>query len=312
MPVRLAVATEDFGVELKSAIAEASSCEVSGLRLNARSEVRADESSETALRQIRQFVAERQMTIAGLYFPSRFALYDAEYLDRRIQSIRAAMSLVRKLGTTELIIRCGRIPAATVAAESTSSAADDDTGRKSLEPTNSDVDSLRNPFSFAPPPGTLISKAPSEPQNYAMLCEILNDLVGYGSHVGCVLQLQMARYDIDRIQQLHNDVRSGPFGIVFDPATATMTGAAPVYVLRTLYSQIGYIRGRDALADLDGAGVEVAVGDGKVDWLELLPTIAETEYNGWLCVERPGGEHRAEDVRTGVSRIRQILIPGAG
>jgi sugar phosphate isomerase/epimerase len=306
MTIRLAAATEDFGSDLKTAIAEAARCEVKGLRLNARTEVRADEFSETALRQLKHFVAERQMTVAGLMFPSRNSLHDPEHLDRRVQSIKAAMPLVRKLGTSELLIRCGRIPDPTIAPEESLRA--DSSGKNG--PTNSDVDTLKNPFSFAPISPALRSAEPSEAQKFTLLCDILNDLVGYSSHVGCTLQLLISSYDTDRIRRLLNSIQSGPVKLAFDPATAVMTGRSPVRVFRDLYASVGYIRGRDAMADVDGAGVEVAFGDGKVDWTELLPTIAETEYDGWFCIERPGGEQRAEDVRLGFSRVRELLHPG--
>ena len=46
MALRLAVATEDFGSSLKKSIARASQCEVGGLRLNTRTEVPADKTSD--------------------------------------------------------------------------------------------------------------------------------------------------------------------------------------------------------------------------------------------------------------------------
>ncbi|MCA9059061.1 MAG: hypothetical protein KDA85_11195 [Planctomycetaceae bacterium] len=46
--LRFAVATEDFGSSLKSAIRRAASLPVAGLRLNARHEVRADSFGDTA------------------------------------------------------------------------------------------------------------------------------------------------------------------------------------------------------------------------------------------------------------------------
>lgn len=311
MSVRLAVATEDFGTELKEAVAVSARCPVQGLRLNARTEVRADKFSDSALRQLRHFITEQQMTVAGLMFPSRHALHDPENLDRRIESIRAAMTLVRRLGTSELLVRCGRIPNPQPVGGAAADASDSVLPtKKSTKPTNSDVDSLKNPFSFAPSVAVPHSVEPTAAQQFATLCEIVSDLAAYGSHVGCTLQLQMAVFDTDRIRQLLDAVKSGPIRLVYDPATAVMTGRSPVNLFRDLYSDFGYIRGRDALADMDGAGIEVTLGEGKVDWVELLPTIAETEYEGWFCVERSGGEQRAEDVRLGVSYISQLLING--
>lgn len=306
MSLRLAVATEDFGTSLRDSIREAAKCHVSGLRLNARSEIPAEKFSDTALRQLRHYFGECGMQVAGLMFSTRRPLQDPDHLERRLADLRLAMVQVRKLGTTELLVRCGRIPDPDGSAVGSA-----ETGLLAGTPSNSDVNSLRNPFSFAPSAGAsrLELSRPTEASQFAMLREVLTDLAQYGNHVGCVLQIQPATYHVERLARLVSEIRTGPLGIVFDPATAVMSGGSPVGIFRDLYRSIGYVRARDAVSDDDGAGVEVAIGDGSVDWQELLPTLSEAEFPGWICMERSGGEDRAEDVRQGVTRICKLL-PG--
>ena len=294
MSLRLAVATEDFASSLKKAIGLAATCEVAGVRLNTRSEVPAAETTESSLRQVLLYVRERQLKVAGLSCPTRHALHDPEYLEPRIDIIRKSMSLARKLGTSELLIRCGRIP--------------DPDAESTAENASVSIEEQANPFSFATPATAATSSPGAE---FSLLCEILNDLAQHGNHVGCVLNLQLASYDQRLIKRLLSEVRTGPLNIVLDPATAVMTAASVTGTYRDLYQHIGYIRARDALRDVDGAGVEVGVGDGVVDWTELLPTLVEADYNGWICVERAGGETRADDVRRGVSHLK-TLIPQTG
>ena len=297
MTLRLAVATEDFGQPLRQAIAQAAKNKVKGLRLNARTEIRQEEFSDTALRQLKHYVAEHQLKVAGLMYSSRHVLYDQQHLDQRLDGIRTAMTLVQKLGTTEVLVRVGRIPDP----ESATPAV------KADAPRNDDVDSLRNPFSFAPAVSAMSAAEPSESQKFQMLCDIVNDLADYGSRYGAVLQLQLASFEPIRIQQLLSRVNAGSVGIVFDPASCTMTGKSPVQVFRDLYKQIGYIRLRDAQKDVDGGGIEVPFGDGSVDWTELLPTLVEANLERWVCVERTGGENRADDVRDAIDRIAKLL-----
>lgn len=298
MTLRLAVATEDFGEPLRQAILWAAQNPVQGLRLNARTEVRPEEFSDTALRQLRHTVEEHQLRVAGLMYSSRHSLQDPQHLDQRLDGIRAAMMLVRKLGTTELLVRVGRIP-------------DPDqqqAGSASGGPTNDDVDSLRNPFSFAPSAQALMSATgSSEARQFELLCDIVNDLIAYGSRHGATLQLQLAAFDTERITRLLSRTTAGPVSLVFDPATCIMTGGSPVKLFRDLYRHVGYIRARDAQKDVDGGGIEMPLGDGSVDWTELLPTLGEAEYSGWFCIERTGGDQRVEDVRAAVRRIRQLL-----
>ena len=90
-----------------------------------------------------------------------------------------------------------------------------------------------------------------------------------------------------------------------------MTGASVDGTYRNLYANVGYIRARDAVNHIDGAGAEVGVGDGIVDWTQLMPTLVEAEYKGWVCVERTGGDDRINDVESGVSYLK-TLIPVTG
>jgi len=297
MTLRLAVATEDFGQPLRQAIAQAAKNKVQGLRLNARTEIRQEEFSDTALRQLKHYVAEHQLKVAGLMYSSRHVLYDQQHLDQRLDGIRTAMTLVQKLGTSEVLVRVGRIPDPESATPTV----------KADAPRNDDVDSLRNPFSFAPTASTLSAAGTSESQKFQMLCDIVNDLADHGSRYGAVLQLQLAGFEPLRIQQLLSRINAGSVGIVFDPASCTMTGKSPVSVFRDFYKHIGYIRLRDAQKDVDGGGIEVPFGDGSVDWTELLPTIVEANLQSWVCVERTGGENRADDVRDAIGRIAQLL-----
>ena len=301
MTLRLAVATEDFGQPLRQAIAQAAKNKVHGLRLNARTEIRNEEFSDTALRQLKLYIAEHQLKVAGLMYSSRHVLYDEQHLDQRLDGIRTAMTRVRKLDTREVLVRVGRIPDPESASPTTNPDA----------PKNDDVDSLKNPFSFAPTVSSLSAAGPSEAQRFQLLCDVVNDLADYGNRHGAVLQLQLGSFEPVRIQQLLANVNAGAVEVVFDPASCVMTGKAPVQVFRDLYEHIGYIRLRDAQKDVDGGGIEVPFGDGSVDWTELLPTIVEANLQAWVCVERTGGENRADDVCGAIQRIAQLL-PGPG
>lgn len=293
MSLRLAVATEDFGNNLKRSIAQAAQLAVKGVRLNARSELDVLKATNSGLRQTLLYVNERQMNVAGLSCPTKHALYEQEFLEPRLEIIRKSMSLVGKLQTKELIVRCGSIP------DSEDSGSD--------TPDNQRTDAA-DPFGFAA--AATVAK-PSPAKQFATLCEILNDLAAYGNHVGCILQLQLTDFNVERIKLLLNAVTTGPLSIVFDPATAVMTGTDEIERYRTLYNSVGYVRARDAVRNVDGAGTEVAVNRGIVKWMELIPTIVEADYRGWVCIERTGGESRAEDVRSGVSYVK-TLIPETG
>lgn len=294
MTIRLALATEDFGQPLRQAIRQAAQFRVQGLRLNARTEIGAADLTETGLRQLRHFVEEHQLRVAGLYCPSRHSLADPQGLDRRLLMIRSAIERIRRLGTNEVLICAGRIPDPTANARRIAQG----------QPDDSEVDSLKNPFSFAPPPKLT---EPSEAEQFELLAQVLSDLAAAANHHGASLQIIVSDYDSARISALLSRVTTGPVQLVFDPAVCVMSGRQPVSIFRSLYQSIGYVRLRDAQRDVDGAGVEVPCGDGAVDWQELLPVLAEAIQPAWMCIERTGGDQRAADVATAVRRLQSLL-----
>lgn len=292
MSLNLAVATEDFGSNLKHAIARAAALDIDGLRLNTRTELRVLDTSSSALRHAFLHISERQLKVAGLLCPTRHAIYEQQFLEPRLEVIRKSMSCVNAMKTRELLVRCGPIPKP-----------DDDSIPGAATQSSED------PFGFDA--STSNGGRPSPAEEFSTLCELLNDLTAYGNHVGCVLQLQLTSYTASSLKLLLNRVTAGPLKIVFDPATAVMSGAREVECYRDLYSSIGYVRARDALSTTDGGGSEVAINDGSVNWMELIATIVESDYRGWTCIERTSGESREADVRRGVSFLK-TLIPETG
>lgn len=292
MSLRLAVATEDFGSSLRRAIPQAGQAQVPGVRLNARQELLAQNMSASGLRQLSQYITENRMETAGLTCPTRHSLAAPEFLEERIQLIRSAMELARPLKTSHLLVPCGPIP--------------DPSRDPEPSPEPDDIEQAANPFSFAA--GNAASNKPvSQADQFSTLCEVASDLARHGNHVGCVLTLQLPNYDTALAEQLIAAVTTGPIQIAFDPAVAVFTGSGVVNTYRDLYQHVGYVRARDGLRNSDLSGMETAVGDGVVEWDELLPTLIEADYTGWVCVERTGGDHRATDVLKGVSRVKSLL-----
>ncbi len=292
MSLRLAVATEDFGTSLRRAIPLAGQAQVSGVRLNARREILAENISDSGLRQLLRYITENRMTVAGLSCPTRHSLAAPEYLEERMQLIRSAMELARPLQTSHVLVPCGPVP--------------DPQRDPEPEPAASeDADVSANPFSFASASPTKREPTPSEQFN--TLCQVATDLAGYGNHVGCVLTLQLPDYNLEPARRLLASVTSGPLELAFDPAVAVFTGRNVAGTYRDLYPHVGYVRARDGIRHSDYSGAETAVGEGAVEWDELLPTLIEADFTGWVCVERTGGDHRATDVLKGVARVKSLL-----
>lgn len=141
----------------------------------------------------------------------------------------------------------------------------------------------------------------------ALLVEVLNDLARAGDHVGATFTITTGREPAAQLAELLQSVTAGPIGVNFDPAAAVMAERNPAEEIRVLHGALNHIRVRDGLRDTDGAGVEVPVGRGEVDWDELLAALAEIDFAGWMTPDRTSGENLAADAARAVSYVRNVM-----
>ena len=69
-----------------------------------------------------------------------------------------------------------------------------------------------------------------------------------------------------------------------------------------------HVQARDGVRDLDGTGAETAVGDGMVDWVELLALLFEAGYRGWVTAVRNQGHDRGGDVERAIAHLKSIHL----
>ena len=67
-----------------------------------------------------------------------------------------------------------------------------------------------------------------------------------------------------------------------------------------------HARARDARTVLSGrTAQEVPLGHGDLDWLQVLGSLEEIAYRGWLVVERNGSTDPLGDVAAAVKFLRR-------
>src|SRR5258708_35766365 len=87
-----------------------------------------------------------------------------------------------------------------------------------------------------------------------------------------------------------------------------MSGEPPDQALRRLHASITHFTARDAIRDIDAGGIEVALGRGEVEWVELLPFLDEIGYAGWVTVNRTQGDDRAGDAARAMQYLKNVLL----
>lgn len=139
-----------------------------------------------------------------------------------------------------------------------------------------------------------------------LLVEALSDLARHANHIGTSLAITPTNDSAETLRMLLDEIKTGPIGIDFDPAHFAMTKRSVVESLRTLHDRILHVQLRDGSSGING-GREEAIGQGNVDWVEVLALLGEMDYRGWLTSIRTEGSDPGYDMARGIKFIRQIL-----
>jgi len=143
-----------------------------------------------------------------------------------------------------------------------------------------------------------------------LLREVLTDLARHANHVGVSLAVTPCGESPKHLAEFLASIQSGPLGVDFDPAQYAMQGQSATEALRELHRLVFHVQLRDGVRDLTGGGTETVLGQGAVDWIELLALLGEMDYAGWLTAVRTQGEDRAGDVTRALKSAQRLLLGG--
>jgi len=136
--------------------------------------------------------------------------------------------------------------------------------------------------------------------------EVLADLARHGNRVGVTFSITPAGDSPEALRSLLDAIDEGPLGIDLDPAERVMSRQNPIGSLRDLHDAVTHLTLRDAIRDADGAGRETVLGRGEVPWDELIATLDEMNYAGWLTLDRREGDNPAGDLQRAVAFVSQV------
>lgn len=148
---------------------------------------------------------------------------------------------------------------------------------------------------------------PAESEKRAIFVEVVNDLARIGNHVGVMLVLTTGREAPGVLSEVLQNVSAGPVGVNLDPAAAVMAGQEPARLVTDLHALLRHVRVRDGLQEADGAGVEVPVGRGEVDWEAVLASLAEVGYDDWFTPDRTNGDDPARDAAQAIVFVKNVM-----
>ena len=276
--LKVGLVLESLGLPLRAALFEAAKMSVQGVQLDAVGPLAPENLGATARRDFRTQLRSHSLELTALHCPLRKGLDSFEFQEERLDHVTKAMQLAYDLGAKKLILPMPKIPA-----EATVEPAADDATKAHL-------------FFSGPPPKS------------ATLRETLTELGHRGDRMGTWLGLDGGLDSGTALKAYLDSFRSGTLGANFDPANFLMNGYDPMASLGALAESVKHIHARDAQRTSASAGpVEVPVGAGDLDWLNIAATLESVEYRGFLCVERTAGEDRLGDVRASVAFLRRFV-----
>ncbi len=110
LQLKLGVNLESLKQPFRAVLRTAAELDVSAVEINARSELPIAEMSNTAIRHIRKLLADANLSVGSLTFPTRRGFGESQELDRRIEATKVAMKLAYELGAKWVVSRVGTPP----------------------------------------------------------------------------------------------------------------------------------------------------------------------------------------------------------
>ncbi len=110
LKLKKAVNLESLRQPLKAAIATAAAIGADAIEINGRTQLRPAEMSRTAVRHFQKTLADFNLKVASVHFPTRRGYSVTESLEQRIDATKAAMTMAYELGCNVVVNQIGRVP----------------------------------------------------------------------------------------------------------------------------------------------------------------------------------------------------------
>lgn len=108
--LKKAIRLESLNLPLKKALHLANEMGVEAVELNARTQLRPSELSQTGVRHFRKLLMDLNLKVSAIHFPTRRGYNVLDDLDRRIDATKSAMEMAYQLGCNVVCNHIGIVP----------------------------------------------------------------------------------------------------------------------------------------------------------------------------------------------------------
>jgi sugar phosphate isomerase/epimerase len=272
--IQLATISTVFDPDLRIASRAARAAGFAGLQLEAKTQaLDLTTLSTTGQRELRHVLSSQNLQVSSLRLEmGNKGFGPTADIDAALARLDAVMAVARPLGAAAVCVDIGPLPAPEIAAKT-----------KSVIP----ADQLGLILIPAPTTAAPMEQA-ARPLDQVFAASVDSALAELGHRADRYGAIVAYRTDLASFAALDRALKAARcpwFGIDLDPV-ATLRDEWPVdEIFSILGGQIRHIRGRDAIAGADRRAKPCAIGEGSIDWGELLANVDSAGFNGWMSVD---------------------------
>ncbi len=138
--------------------------------------------------------------------------------------------------------------------------------------------------------------------------EALLDIARHADRCGTRLAARTGSESPETLLKLLGSLPEGTVGIDLDPAGLIINGYSGGEAMQPLLSHVIHVRGRDAVRDLAiGRGIEVPLGRGTADMPWLVAALDQSNYRGYITVERRDSPNAAAEMGDAIQFLREFV-----
>jgi sugar phosphate isomerase/epimerase len=149
----------------------------------------------------------------------------------------------------------------------------------------------------------------SDEEAWEVTVNSVGEIVDYGKRIGAQFGIEpgpscfiRTPKDIFRLCEEVDGLK-----VNYDPANVLRGGSDPVQGVKLLGSLIIHTHAKDAMNLPGGGGRETPLGKGQVNFPEYIAALRQIGFDGFLTIEREGGENRLRDILQGKEFLDGLL-----
>ncbi len=139
------------------------------------------------------------------------------------------------------------------------------------------------------------------------LRQALTDIGRHGQHCGTFLTATTGGEEPALLRNLIDSLPDGSLFVDYDPGNLIVNGFSATDALPVLGRDILHVRARDGVRDLArGRGINVALGQGTVDFPNVLAHLDQFRYQGYLTIDARSANMQMGELADAVAFLREI------